>query len=42
MMHTSVIDFDTCGQLIHASQDQLYRLAYCYVNKEHEALDIVG
>lgn len=28
MMHTSVIDFDTCGQLIHASQDRLYRLAY--------------
>ena len=42
MMHTSVIDFDTCGQLIHASQDRLYRLAYCYVQNEHDALDIVG
>lgn len=42
MMHTSVIDFDTCGQLIHASQDRLYRLAYCYVKNEHDALDIVG
>ena len=42
MMHTSVIDFGTCGQLIHASQDQLYRLAYCYVKNEHDALDIVG
>lgn len=40
MMHTSVIDFDTCGQLIHASQDRLYR--YCYVKNEHDALDIVG
>lgn len=39
MMHTSVIDFGTCGQLIHASQDQLYRLAYCYVKNEHAALD---
>lgn len=38
-MHTSVIDFDTCGQLIHASQDRLYR---CYVKNEHDALDIVG
>lgn len=42
MMHTSVIDFDTCGQRIHASQDRLYRLAYCYVKNEHDALDIVG
>lgn len=41
MMHTSVIDFDTCGQLIHASQDRLYRLAYCYVKNEHDALDII-
>lgn len=41
-MRTSVIDFETCAQRIHASQDRLYRLAYCYVKNEQDALDIIG
>ena len=41
-MGTPVIDFETCGQRIHAAQDRLYRLAYCYVKNEQDALDIVG
>lgn len=41
-MQSSAIDFETCAQRIHTAQDRLYRLAYCYVKNEHDALDIVG
>ena len=41
-MSKKTMDMREYGERIHASGRRLYRIAYCYVKNEQDALDIVG
>ena len=41
-MSRPVMSRSECGERIHADSKRLYRIAYCYVKNEQDALDIVG
>lgn len=36
------IDLDTFAALLQRSKEKLYRVAYCYVKNEQDALDVIG